>query len=210
MAYICQICKGSGKCHDKKYLFDDTLIVVPPCTACTGQGIINDCIEWDSNVIKPKTVIYVDMDDVMCTYSEAINSFKTLFPVENDPDNIQYQYPQSRPEFFNNLLDRPDAVKYVNMLRENSRYEVYILTAPSYRNPHCYTGKRLWVEKYFDLDFCQNLIICNNKGLCKGDILIDDHINGRGQENFEGELIHFGSERFDKWEKVYNYIINNY
>ncbi len=42
------------------------------------------------------------------------------------------------------------------------------------------------------------LIICSNKGLLKGDILIDDHISGRGQEFFEGKLIHFGQNEYPK------------
>jgi 5'-nucleotidase len=33
-------------------------------------------------------------------------------------------------------------------------------------------------------------------GLLKGDFLIDDYITGRGQEYFEGELIHFGSNQY--------------
>lgn len=48
----------------------------------------------------------------------------------------------------------------------------------------------------------KKLIICPNKGLLMGDFLIDDMINGRGQENFKGELIHFGSEHFSCWNSI--------
>ena len=49
-----------------------------------------------------------------------------------------------------------------------------------------------------------NLIICSHKGLLKGDILIDDHASGRGQELFEGKLIHFGQDDYPDWETVLN------
>jgi hypothetical protein len=38
--------------------------------------------------------------------------------------------------------------------------------------------------------------------LLKGDILIDDLISGRGQENFEGEVMQFGSVSFPDWKTV--------
>jgi 5'(3')-deoxyribonucleotidase len=76
------------------------------------------------------------------------------------------------------------------------------LTAPSEHNPLSYTEKRIWIEKHLGFDFVERLIICSNKSLLKGDILIDDHISGKGQENFEGQLIHFGSEEFLNWVMV--------
>jgi 5'-nucleotidase len=42
--------------------------------------------------------------------------------------------------------------------------------------------------------------------LVKGDYLIDDMGNA-GQDNFEGEWIHFGSNRFKNWEKVLKYLL---
>lgn len=62
--------------------------------------------------------------------------------------------------------------------------------------------KRIWIERYFDYKFTEKLIICSNKGLLKGDILIDDHIEGRGQESFEGELFHFGSPILPDWKSI--------
>ncbi len=70
----------------------------------------------------------------------------------------------------------------------------------AYKNPLSYTEKRLWVEDKFGYEMTHNLIICSQKGLLKGDILIDDHASGRGQEFFEGKLIHFGNEKYPNWE----------
>jgi len=48
----------------------------------------------------------------------------------------------------------------------------------------------------------KSLIISPNKGLNKGAYLIDDHIDGAGQENFEGKLLQFGSPKFKDWKAV--------
>ena len=100
----------------------------------------------------------------------------------------------------------PNAIAAVNKLREI--HNVFVLTAPSTRNPHCYTEKRIWIEEQFDYAFTKKLIISPDKGLLKGDYLIDDHADGKGQNRFEGMLIQFGSEAFADWETVLKYLTN--
>jgi 5'(3')-deoxyribonucleotidase len=46
-----------------------------------------------------------------------------------------------------------------------------------------------------------------NKSFLKGDYLIDDMGNA-GQEEFEGEWIHFKTEKFPNWETVVEYLMN--
>ena len=64
----------------------------------------------------------------------------------------------------------------------------------------------MWIEKHFGIEVTSKLIICANKGLLRGDILIDDWIHGRGQENFIGELIEFGSTSFPSWSFINEYL----
>ncbi len=65
---------------------------------------------------------------------------------------------------------------------------------------HCVTRRNGYgVENHLGFEFTHNLILTTNKGLLKGDYLIDDYVAGRGQENFEGELIHFGSDKYPDW-----------
>jgi len=111
-------------------------------------------------------IIYIDMDDTICDFKQAIKYRRKL------------QFPQSKIGFFENLKPIDGAIDGVNFLREQQDVDVYILTAPSIKNSHCYTEKRLWIEKYFDLEFCKKLIICNNKALLKGDYLVDDYKSG--------------------------------
>jgi 5'(3')-deoxyribonucleotidase len=144
-------------------------------------------------------IIYVDMDDVICDYSKRIECQKEKYP--------EVKFPQSVEGFFRGLEPVFGAIEAVEKLRAKSGVELYILTAPSTRNPLSYTEKRLWVEEKFDYELTKNLIMCSNKGLLKGDILIDDHDSGRGQESFEGRLIHFGTEKYRNWGLVLNSIL---
>ena len=109
-----------------------------------------------------KKIIFIDMDDTICDYKSHHNKMSSLHP--------DIKYPQSIKGFFLDLKPLPNSVEVVNKLRE--MYDVYILTRPSYKNPHCYTEKRLWIEQNFDLEFCQKLIISPNKDILMGDYLI--------------------------------------
>ena len=139
-------------------------------------------------------IVYIDMDDVICDYSSAFES-----DLEANPG---IQFPQSQYGFFQKLKPIEGAIISVEALIKSEKYVPYVLTAPSTRNPFSYTEKRIWIEKYFGYDFTKRLIICSDKGLLKGDILIDDNTSGKGQENFEGQLIYFGSDEFPNWEAV--------
>lgn len=146
-------------------------------------------------------IVYVDMDDVLCNYTAKIKSEKIRNPEE--------LFPQSKPGFFEGLEPKHGAIDSVEKLKRVESIDLYILTAPSTRNPLSYTEKRLWVEAKFGYEMTKNLILCSNKGLLKGDILVDDHVSGRGQEHFEGRLIHFGQNQYPNWDSVLNCILKN-
>ncbi|MBU2882338.1 hypothetical protein KO520_10205 [Psychrosphaera sp. I2R16] len=134
------------------------------------------------------------MDDVLCNYKVA--HIKAL---KQSPD---VPYPQSQRGFFANLEPMAGALSAMEKLYESRIYDPYILTAPSPLNPLCYTEKRLWVEQWLGYKYVERLIISPNKGLLIGDVLIDDHTTGNGQDQFGGSLIHYGSQRFPSWESV--------
>lgn len=134
------------------------------------------------------------MDDVLCDYTTAFNS-----ALEETPS---IAFPQSQYGFYANLTPITGAIESVKKLIHSKLFDPYILTAPSTRNPFSYTEKRVWIEKYFGFEFTEKLIISPNKGLLKGDILIDDLISGRGQESFEGKIMQFGSANYPDWKTV--------
>lgn len=143
-------------------------------------------------------IVYIDMDDTLCDFSGAFES-----ALRNNPGIC---FPQSQYGFFERLAPLPDALDSIKWLLNDSRFDPFILTAPSVCNPWSYTGKRLWVEQYLGLSFCSRLIISAHKHLLQGDYLIDDYANGKGQECFCGELIHFGSAEYPNWSSVTRYL----
>ncbi len=144
-----------------------------------------------------KKIIYIDMDGVLCDYQSAFD--KAL------QQNPKIAFPQSQFDFYRKLQPIENAIETVHLLLQREDFDIYILTAPSIYNPLSYTEKRMWIEDYFGIEMVERLIISPNKALLKGDYLIDDIKEGRGQENFEGKLIHFGSEDFSNWKAVLDY-----
>lgn len=141
-----------------------------------------------------KKRVFIDMDNTLCDYT---GRFKAI-QAESDE---HIPYPQSQYGFFSSLDPLPGAIDAYHTLEEY--YEVYILTAPSYLNPLCYTEKRVWVEQHLGLLTTRNLIICQRKGLLKGDYLIDDH----PYPEFEGEQLLFGQAPFEQWQQVLDYLL---
>ncbi|MDA8708606.1 hypothetical protein N9M10_04500 [Hellea sp.] len=143
--------------------------------------------------------IYIDMDGVLCDFEGAFSRDR-----KRVPDQL---YPQSREGFYVNLELIPGTLEAMSVFLKADQFDPFILTAPSIYNPLSYTEKRLWVEEQLGFEWVKRLIISPNKSLLKGDILIDDHEVGRGQERFEGKLIHFGSSEFPDWKSVMRTLI---
>lgn len=141
-----------------------------------------------------KYIIYVDMDHTLCDYGAGFEAHSQRYP--------ELEFPQSQPGLYIGLEPLPDALETYRWLHQHSTFDVFILTAPSIKNSHCYSEKRDWVEKYLGMEVVERLIISGYKGHNKGHFLIDDCAEGKGQEVFEGDLIQFGSARFPDWATV--------
>lgn len=141
--------------------------------------------------------LFIDIDG---TLADFIGSYRKYYNEETN------KFPQSNWGFFANLEPIEGAIETTKELMKV--YDVWILTRASYMNPLCYTEKRIWIEKYFGLDFCKKLIICGDKSLVKGDYLIDNCLQD-GQTDFEGKLLHFGiGNRFKNWDEIKKHLIN--
>jgi 5'(3')-deoxyribonucleotidase len=143
-----------------------------------------------------KKRVYVDMDGVLCNFYKAAKQALT--------ENPNQKYPQSQWGFFLKLEEIPGAIEGFRKLEE--KYDLWILTRPSFRNVNCYTEKAQWIWDHLGFDVVEKTIMCGDKSLLKGDYLIDD-MDGAGQSSFEGEWIHFRSERFPDWKAVMDYLI---
>jgi len=140
------------------------------------------------------TTILIDMDDTLFKFKEA---HAKQYCEKTNP------FPQSQVGFFLDLEPISDeAIRTVWAMMINQKYEPWICTAPSTRNPASYTEKVLCIRKYFGQDMVDRMIITPNKGMVEADFLIDDITEGKGQEFFKGELIHFGGEEYPTWAEI--------
>ena len=138
------------------------------------------------------------MDGVLCDFDSK---------AEDTPQYlIDNHYTAHRiPGFYRDLEPMPGALEAWKKL--NEVFEVYICSSPSWSNPSSWIDKRLWVETYLGPDAKKKLILTHNKGLVKGDYLVDDN-TWNGVEDFTGEHIHFGQEKFPTWDEVMEYLMN--
>lgn len=144
-----------------------------------------------------KKIIYVDMDFVLCDYASGFAEHQQRFP--------ELRFPQSQPGLYLNLKPIQGAIDVYCWLTQQPELKMFILTSPSLKNPHSYSEKRLWVEHHLGFEAVNNLIITPNKGLNRGDYLIDDNATGKGQEQFEGQLLQFGTNEFPNWQSIRSY-----
>ena len=145
-----------------------------------------------------KTKVFVDMDGTMCQFRESYLQWKKEHP--------EITYPQSQFGFFSNLSPIPGAIDAFKILEEN--FDVYILTKPSVYNLMCFTEKADWVKRHLGFHMLEKLILMCDKSMVKaeGAYLIDDDIQA-GQLQFEGEFIHFATDKFPDWDSVLKYLI---
>jgi hypothetical protein len=155
----------------------------------------SDIDEVDDGRVDSRLRVFIDMDGVLCDIAAAYKEAQRTHP--------DVAFPQSIPGLFASLRPISGAVEAVAQLRSDPRFDIWILSAPSARNPACYSEKRIWVERD---PLAKRLILSSDKSLLRGDVLIDDNVGGKGQERFEGELIHFGSARFPTWETVLEHL----
>ena len=146
--------------------------------------------------MKQKKILYIDMDGVLCDFNGAANAHPDIDKYKNRKDCI--------PEIFKDLKPLEGAIEAFDYLWDV--FDVYILSTPPWRNPDAWIHKKEWVEKYIP-KAKRRLILTHHKNLNKGDYLIDDS-RFRGQADFDGEWIHFGTDKFPNWASVIIYFHN--
>lgn len=149
--------------------------------------------DLDEKIMRKYTIL-CDLDDTIFAYSKAKSEALTKYP--------EQAYPQSQYGFFRNLEFLPGAELAIRMLMSHPEIDFWFATAPSVKNPLSYMEKRLCIEDHFGIEMCERLIICSDKSMLKGSILIDNCASGNGQDMFDEEFIHFGSEKYPDWPTV--------
>jgi len=149
-----------------------------------------------SHIQIDKPIVYIDMDGVLVDFDKRVGELASL--------GIKQHKLFQHPEAYKNLEPIEGAQEAFKALQE--KYEVYILSTPPWSNPDAWGEKRKSVEVLFGIDAKKKLILSHNKGLLKGDYIIDDR-DANGVLDFTGEHIHFGSGEFPDWTAVLNYLI---
>ncbi|MBT8183897.1 MAG: 5'(3')-deoxyribonucleotidase [Eudoraea sp.] len=166
--------------------------------------------------------LFVDMDEVMAdTYGAHIElynkDYNSNLSVEDclgrevwqcvpeaHQENIRQHARQ--PGFFRELDPIKDSKEILRELTE--KYDVYIASA-AMQFPNSLREKSDWLDEHFPFIPWQNRILCGNKHVLKGDILIDDR--SYNLESFKGKSFLFTSphnihsntfERVDHWQQV--------
>ena len=138
------------------------------------------------------------MDGVLFDFDSAINNLdeETKLKYELRLDEV--------PNIFKDLKPIEGAISSIELLSKH--FDVYVLSTSPWNNPTALNDKLESIKKYFPKIFYKRLILTHHKNLNRGDFLIDDRLKN-GSAEFEGELIHFGTERFPDWKVVVEYLL---
>jgi 5'(3')-deoxyribonucleotidase len=155
--------------------------------------------------MKEKELLFIDMDGVLVDFYQGVKKnypdFDTYLPARQREITAELS---AREGFFISLEPVEGAVEAFGALSRH--YETYILSTPDWHGVNSWSEKRIWVENHLgDLAF-KRLILSHNKGLFTGRALIDDRLRN-GVDRFNGEHIHFGTERFPDWQSVLAYLL---
>ena len=166
--------------------------------------------------------LFVDMDEVLAdTYGAHIshynNDFNEKLSLEDCIGGEVWQsVPEGRQEsvrkhawktgFFRTLEPILDSQTVLQELSQ--KYEVYIASA-AMQFPNSLQEKSDWLDEHFPFIHWKNRILCGDKHILKGDVLVDDR--AYNLEYFEGRGIMFSSphnihqngyERADSWKAL--------
>ncbi|HLO43501.1 MAG TPA: hypothetical protein VK175_04145 [Leadbetterella sp.] len=173
-----------------------------------------------------KTII-IDMDDVLADASARIleifnelnntNISKDFFDNRdfyefiNSNGHKTYRHRLFDPGFFGGLEVMPDAQEVVKELA--AKHNVYVVSAAT-EFPNSLKEKYDWMAEHFPFISWRNFMLCGDKSIVKGDIMIDDH--EKNLKSFDGEKLLFdamhnklltGYHRVHDWQEVHRHIL---
>lgn len=163
--------------------------------------------------------LIVDMDDVMADASGAIikvynEEFGTTYRHadfygtslwDNDIKNsyLDIRHRLHEEGFFRNMMVKDNAIEIMKALYE--KYEVFIVSAAT-EFPNSLKEKIDWLEEHFSFIPWQRIVLCGDKQIVTGDIMIDDH--DKNLKHFKGRTILFDAihnQSYEGYETVKNW-----
>ena len=135
----------------------------------------------------------------------VIVDFKTGIEKISEEEKVKYEGRYDEvPRIFSLMDPMEGAIEAFNKL--SSKYDTYILSTSPWNNPSAWQDKIVWVQKFLEKPAYKRLILSHHKNLNRGDYIIDDRVKN-GVDKFEGEHIHFGSEKFPNWDTILKYLL---
>ena len=145
-----------------------------------------------------KKILYVDMDNVLVDFPSGISKISKALQSEYE-DRLD-----EVPGIFSLMEPIKGAIESYKQLSQ--KYDTYILSTAPWKNSSGWSDKNEWVKKYLGDFAYKRLILSHHKNLNYGHYLIDDRL-ANGANLFEGEHIHFGSDKFPDWGSVCSYLL---
>jgi 5'-nucleotidase len=145
-----------------------------------------------------KKILYIDMDNVLVDFPSAIPKI---------PQETHSEYQDRLDEvhgIFSLMEPMPGAISAYRQLAE--AFDTYILSTSPWENPSAWSDKLIWVKKHLGSHAYKRLILSHHKNLNHGDFLVDDRPNN-GADQFNGELLRFGTPEFPDWKAVLDYLL---
>ena len=145
-----------------------------------------------------KKILYLDMDGVLVDFESGLARV---------PQEVQLEYGEHRdriPGIFSLMDPMPGALEAYEELC--GLFDTFILSTAPWENSSAWIDKLLWAKEYLGELCTKRLILTHRKDLNRGHFLVDDRPKRGHVEDFQGEVIHFGSERFPDWEAVLPYL----
>jgi 5'(3')-deoxyribonucleotidase len=146
-----------------------------------------------------KKILYIDMDNVLVDFKSAlpkISKDKLTF-YEGRLDEVDGIFSKMEP-----ISGAIDAFIQLSEL-----FDTYILSTSPWENPSAWSDKLNWVKRHLGQHAYKRLILTHHKNLNNGHFLVDDRLKN-GADKFQGEHIHFGTEKFPSWRSVIDYLIS--
>lgn len=147
-----------------------------------------------------KTML-IDLDGVAADFEATAEKWARDMGISVQEFKDKKLYRQAN--FYYELELMPGAKEAIETLALD--YEITFVSAPSWDNPASFTEKRLWIAEKFGEWARKRLDLSFKKGHYFGHYLIDDRTK-YGAGDFIGEHIMFGTEPFQDWAKVVEYL----